>query len=137
MNDNSAAVDGGELQFKPLADRIARRARRRTGLRRRGRRRRARLHLGKALGREREWCREQCAGKKPPGEGVGQRLQHIRPLKRFRGRPVWPECAADAHGAAKTDFLAPSVGSVTSFWRRLYGGRAGYRPKPAGFNAGR
>jgi len=27
--------------------------------------------------------------------------------------------AADAnHGAAKTDFLAASVGSVTSFWRR-------------------
>src|SRR4029077_11511779 len=88
-----AAVDGGKLYLKPLADRVSRRARRLAGLRRR-RGGCTRRHLGKAvvgLGQavawERERCREQGAGEEPPGEGIGQRMQHIRPLNDFAGGP--------------------------------------------------
>jgi hypothetical protein len=46
--------------------------------------------------------------------------------------------AADAnHGAAKTGFLAASVGSVTSFWRRRYGDVSGFSAETVGFSARR
>ncbi len=78
-----AAVDGGKLHLEPLAYRIARR---RAGLGRTAR------HLGKAvvglresIAGDRNGGGKQGAGEEPPGEGIGQRLQHIRPSNDFAG----------------------------------------------------
>jgi len=77
-----AAIDGDKLSFQPLAHRISLRALLR---RRRWRRHRAGGRLGKTIDADRHAADQHGAGEEPSGEGCCQRLQHIRPLKRFRG----------------------------------------------------
>ena len=127
-----AAVDGGKLDFKALADRISGCAGRRTGLWRTGLRgrctrgRSAGGHLGKSIRRQRDCGRQHGAGKEPPGEGIGQRFQHIRPLNDFAGGPFSLIARpTQILPAAKAAFLAASGGIVTSFWRRRCGGWGG------------